>query len=230
MPARRYRLSQRTAGRAAAAESRGAIDFQYDRQGLAWENAQPVSVSLPLREDRYIGDPVVAVFDNLLPDNDDIRRRVAERAHADGADAYSLLSAIGRDCIGALQFLPDGPAPGAAGTSDGRAASGQEIAAILGNLANNPLGIGPDQDFRISLAGAKEKTALLYWKDKWHVPHGTTATTHIIKPQIGKLRNAIDLTPAALKTIICALSCCGTRLACRQIKHHRFRRAPRARS
>jgi serine/threonine-protein kinase HipA len=26
-------------------------------------------VSLPLREDRYIGDPVVAVFDNLLPDN-----------------------------------------------------------------------------------------------------------------------------------------------------------------
>lgn len=94
-------------------ESSGAIDFQYDKQWLAWENAIPVSVSLPLREDRYIGDPVVAVFDNLLPDNDDIRRRVAERAHADGADAYSLLSAIGRDCIGALQFLPDSAAPGA---------------------------------------------------------------------------------------------------------------------
>lgn len=184
-------------------ESSGAIDFQYDKDWLGWENAIPVSVSLPLREDRYIGDPVVAVFDNLLPDNDDIRRRVAERSHADGADAYSLLSAIGRDCIGALQFLPDGAAPGAAGAIDARAASDQDIAGILGNLARNPLGIGLDQDFRISLAGAQEKTALLYWKDKWHIPHGTTATTHIIKPQIGRLPNGIDLTDSVENEHLC---------------------------
>jgi serine/threonine-protein kinase HipA len=70
----------------------------------------------------------------------------------------------------------------------------KEVAEIIGNLARNPLGIGTDQEFRISLAGAQEKTALLYWKDKWYVPHGTTATTHIIKPQIGHLPNGIDLT------------------------------------
>jgi len=184
-------------------ESSGAIDFQYDKDWLAWENAIPASVSMPLREDRYIGDPVIAVFDNLLPDNDDIRRRVAKRSHAGGADAYSLLSAIGRDCIGALQFLPDGTAPGVAGAIDARTASDQDIAAILGNLANNPLGIGPDQEFRISLAGAQEKTALLYWKDKWHVPHGTTATTHIIKPQIGRLSNGIDLTNSVENEHLC---------------------------
>jgi serine/threonine-protein kinase HipA len=175
-------------------ESSGAIDFQYDKEWLAWDNAIPVSVSLPLREDRYIGDPVLAVFENLLPDNDDIRRRVAERAHAGGSDAYSLLGAIGRDCVGALQFLPDGMEPGEAGAIDARTADDKEIAAIVSNLARNPLGIGDDQEFRISLAGAQEKTALLYWKDKWHVPHGTTATTHIIKPQIGTLPNGIDLT------------------------------------
>ncbi|MCK1662002.1 type II toxin-antitoxin system HipA family toxin [Bradyrhizobium sp. 151] len=184
-------------------ESSGAIDFQYDEAWLGWENAIPVSVSMPLREDRYIGDPVIAVFDNLLPDNDDIRRRVAERAHAGGADAYSLLSAIGRDCVGALQFLPDGTAPGAAGAIDARVASDQDIAAILANLANNPLGIGPDQEFRISLAGAQEKTALLYWKDKWHVPHGTTATTHIIKPQIGRLPSGVDLTHSVQNEHLC---------------------------
>lgn len=147
--------------------------------------------------------PVIAVFDNLLPDNDDIRRRVAGRAHAGGADAYSLLSAIGRDCVGALQFLPDGTAPGAAGAIDARVASDQDIAAILANLANNPLGIGPDQEFRISLAGAQEKTALLYWKDKWQVPHGTTATTHIIKPQIGRLPNGVDLTNSVENEHLC---------------------------
>ena len=32
-------------------ESSGAIDFKYDKDWLAWENAIPVSVSLPLRED-----------------------------------------------------------------------------------------------------------------------------------------------------------------------------------
>ena len=65
-------------------ESIGAIDFQYDATWLAWENAIPVSLSLPLREDRFIGAPVIAVFDNLLPDNDAIRRRLAERADAEG--------------------------------------------------------------------------------------------------------------------------------------------------
>ncbi|MFX5752018.1 HipA N-terminal domain-containing protein, partial [Acinetobacter baumannii] len=83
---------------------------------LAWEHAIPVSLSMPLREDRYIGAPVVAVFDNLLPDNRDIRDRMAARVHAEGSDAYSLLSAIGRDCVGALQFLPGGQDPGPAGT------------------------------------------------------------------------------------------------------------------
>jgi serine/threonine-protein kinase HipA len=33
-------------------ETSGAIDFQYDPSWLAWENALPVSLSLPLREDR----------------------------------------------------------------------------------------------------------------------------------------------------------------------------------
>src|SRR5437763_9430565 len=86
-------------------ESSGAIDFQYDKTWLDWENAIPVSVSLPLREDRYIGGPVLAVFENLLPDNEDVRRRLAERSKAAGCDAYSLLAAVGRACIGALQFL-----------------------------------------------------------------------------------------------------------------------------
>jgi serine/threonine-protein kinase HipA len=47
--------------------STGAIDFQYASDWLAWRNAFSVSLSLPLREDRYIGAPVINVFDNLLP-------------------------------------------------------------------------------------------------------------------------------------------------------------------
>jgi serine/threonine-protein kinase HipA len=145
-------------------QASGAIDFQYDDSWLAWEQAFPVSLSLPLREDRFLGDPVIAVFDNLLPDNDQIRRRLAERVRAGGYDAYSLLAAVGRDCVGALQFLPDGADPGPAGGIAGRPVEDKEIAGILGDLKRTPLGVDESGEFRISLAGAQEKTALLYGK------------------------------------------------------------------
>ena len=111
--------------------SSGAIDFRYDQSWLDWPRAIPVSLSLPLREDRYIGAPVAAVFENLLPDNLDIRRRVAERSHAHGSDAYSLLAAIGRDCVGALQFIPDGIEVEPPGPIDARPVSDEEVAAIF---------------------------------------------------------------------------------------------------
>ena len=181
----------------------GAVDFQYDTSWLEWTHAMPVSLSLPLREDRYIGQPVIAVFDNLLPDNDSIRRRMAEHVHAQGADTYSLLAAIGRDCVGALQFLPDDSQPGPAGALEGKPVSDGEITDILGNLASAPLGLGEDEDFRISIAGAQEKTALLFWKNRWYKPLGTTATTHILKPQIGQLPNGINLSSSVENEFLC---------------------------
>jgi serine/threonine-protein kinase HipA len=184
-------------------QASGAIDFQYDENWLAWEQAFPVSLSLPLREDRFIGDPVIAVFDNLLPDNEQIRRRLAERVRAGGYDAYSLLAAVGRDCVGALQFLPDGADPGPAGGIEGRPLEDNEIAGILGDLRRTPLGLDENGEFRISLAGAQEKTALLHWQDKWQVPHGTTATTHILKPEIGRLPNGIDLSQSIENEYLC---------------------------
>ena len=43
----------------------------------------------------------------------------------------------------------------------------------------------PDDDLRISLAGAQEKTALLWWEGKWQMPLGATPTTHIFKLPLG---------------------------------------------
>lgn len=184
-------------------EPSGAIDFTYARVWLDWGDTFPVSLSLPLREDRYIGAPVANVFDNLLPDNESIRRRVAERVGAEGIDAYSLLAALGHDCVGALQFLPDGSEPGPAGSAEGRAVSDDEIAALLANLASAPLGMGDDRDFRISLAGVQEKTALLFKDGRWFKPSGTAATTHILKPQIGQIANGLDLSDSVENEYFC---------------------------
>ena len=181
----------------------GAIDFQYDEGWLGWKHALPVSISLPLREDRYTGDPVIAVFDNLLPDNEQIRRRIAERVKADDRGTYSLLAKIGRDCVGAMQLLPEGQPPGLAGAVEGRAVSDDDIGRKIRELAVAPLGMDDDDEFRISVAGAQDKIAFLYWNGEWHIPHGTTATTHIMKPQIGGLPDGFDLTRSVENEYLC---------------------------
>ncbi|AYJ87420.1 type II toxin-antitoxin system HipA family toxin [Sphingomonas paeninsulae] len=195
-------LNNRLVGRLTK-QSSGAIDFTYDPTWLAWDNALQISLSLPLREARFIGAPVVAVFDNLLPDSRAIRARVAERVGAQGTDAFSLLSEIGRDCIGALQFMPDGIEPDATGPVHGTPVNDGEIEAILTNLARAPLGLDTDDDFRISVAGAQEKTALLRHGGFWIKPSGTTPTTHLFKPQIGQLPNGIDLSNSVENEFYC---------------------------
>jgi len=174
----------------------GAIEFIYADEWLSNERAFPVSLSLPLREDAFRGAPVVAVFENLLPDSESLRSRVAEKVGADGTDAYSLLAQIGRDCVGALQFFSEDDDINFLGLNTilGEEISEEEIEKLLNNLARVPLGLDRDHDFRISVAGAQEKTALLLHNGKWLRPSGTTPTTHILKTQIGQLPSGIDLS------------------------------------
>jgi serine/threonine-protein kinase HipA len=199
----RVLLNNRLVGRLLK-EPGGAISFRYDESWLSWSNTFPISMSLPLREDAFKGDRVVAVFENLLPDSEELRRRVAEKVGAKGVDAYSLLFQIGRDCVGALQFLPDDDdAVYDKSGIKGEPIDDEGIEQLLKTLARAPLGLGEDKEFRISVAGAQEKTALLYHKGKWRKPHGATPTTHILKTQIGTLQNGIDLSNSVENEYYC---------------------------
>lgn len=185
-------------------EPNGSIEFRYDQSWLDWEHAFPVSLSLPLREDAHRGAPVTAVFENLLPDSEALRRRVAEKVGAAGTDAYSMLASIGGDCIGALQFLPDDIEGDITDfTIHGYPIDEEEIERQLKNLKQAPLGLDRDDDFRISVAGAQEKTALLWHEGGWQKPYGTTPTTHILKTQIGQLPNGIDLSNSVENEYYC---------------------------
>jgi serine/threonine-protein kinase HipA len=185
-------INNRLVGRLSK-ETSGAIGFRYDSSWLDWEYGFAISLSLPLRETLYAGDRVAAVFDNLLPDSPSIRKRVAERMGAGGADSYSLLASIGRDCVGAMQFLPDDAPADDEAHIRGEPLTDGEIEDVLANLARAPLGLGQEHDFRISVAGAQEKTALLFHEGKWMRPLGTTPTTHILKPQLGKVPTAFGI-------------------------------------
>jgi serine/threonine-protein kinase HipA len=199
-PPLRVLLNNRLVGYLRKAAS-GAIEFQYDAGWLDWEHALPISLSLPLREDAYRGGEVGAVFDNLLPDSDALRRRVAEKVGAEGSDAYSLLAAIGRDCVGALQFLDSDDDHGC--PVNGEELDDRAIEKLLNGLARAPLGLDRDDEFRISVAGIQEKTALLRLGGRWLKPHGTTPTTHIFKTPIGRLPDGVDLSHSVENEYYC---------------------------
>jgi len=197
-------LNSRLVGEIDMARS-GAISFRYAPDWLAWEHTLPVSLSLPLQEQAHQGAPVIAYLENLLPDNPVIRERVAAKTGAGGTDAYNLLEKIGRDCVGALQFVvgDDFPEPN---SIEGEPVSDAEVAKVLRNLATAPLGI-EDDDFRISLAGAQEKTALLRKGSDWIRPVGMTPTTHILKTQLGELPNGINLSDSVENEFLCMTFC-----------------------
>ncbi|WP_171096749.1 MULTISPECIES: type II toxin-antitoxin system HipA family toxin [unclassified Ruegeria] len=183
----------------------GAISFAYDQDWLSWEHAMPISLSLPLREEAHQGGPVIAYLENLLPDNQAIRERVAARVRAGGTDAWHMLEKIGRDCVGALQFV-SGEMP-EVGALEGEPVSEAQIADMLRSLASAPLGLDADDDFRISIAGAQEKTALLRYDGAWIRPSGLTPTTHILKTQLGVLPAGIDLSDSVENEYFCMSFC-----------------------
>ena len=170
--------------------ARGEMELHYDG---AWTNAdigRPLSLSLPfnLQNLPLKGEKVLNYFDNLLPDSDAIRRRVAERFRTGSTDPFDLLKAIGRDCVGAVQILDEDETPEGFNRIDGAPLSEEDIERHLVetvSLQAFTAARDPDADFRISLAGAQEKTAFLWWKNQWHVPRGATPTSHIFKLPLG---------------------------------------------
>lgn len=181
----------------------GSVSFAYDADWLAWEFAFPVSRQLPLMAGAQSGAHVNAVFENLLPDDTDLRRRIAERTEARSDQPHDLLTAIGRDCIGAMQFLARGTDPGDPFQIEGAPQTEAMIAATIRNLATSPLGMRSGDTFRISLAGAQEKTAFLWHNGAWLKPAGLTPTTHIFKRRMGVMSQGIDMTDSVENEWLC---------------------------
>jgi len=181
----------------------GAQEFIYHDFWLEHRSAIPLSLSLPLTDKTHKGDIVYNYFDNLLPDSLDIRRRIQGKFGEKTSKPFDLLSCIGRDCVGAIQLLSE-QAEVDVKRIEGTPLDENKIANELRNYKTLPLGMSGDQNFRISLAGAQEKTALLLHNGKWHRPTGATPTTHIFKLPIGRIEHAgIDLSDSVENEWLC---------------------------
>jgi serine/threonine-protein kinase HipA len=202
--------------------------FRYARAWADSRRARSLSLSLPLTADLEIrGNVVDNYFDNLLPDNPDIRRRIRERFKTRSTQAFDLLEAIGRDCVGAVQLLPAGQEPIGWNKVEATPLSDDDIVQLLRAVtAVPPLGsteADHDEDFRISIAGAQEKTALLSMGGAWFRPHGATPTTHILKLPMGIIGNFRgDFSDSIENEWLCAQIIRGFGLPIAETAMHRF--------
>jgi serine/threonine-protein kinase HipA len=186
---------------------RGAMEFVYDDAWQAAPDARPLSLSLPLTigGTPHKGEAVQAYFDNLLPDSEPIRRRIQQRFHTPSAAAFDLLAAIGRDCVGAVQILPVGEAPADIRRIDALPLTEAAIAAELAGVTATAGPPGDEPEFRISIAGAQEKTALLFHQGRWCRPVGSTPSTHIFKLPLGLVGNRqADMRTSVENEWLCA--------------------------
>ncbi|QQX80011.1 type II toxin-antitoxin system HipA family toxin [Shewanella sp. KX20019] len=184
--------------------------FQYAAQWLSTPNSRPISLSMPLRKKAYKGDEVYNFFDNLLPDNIEVRNRIVARHNAQSTQAFDLLAKIGQDSVGALQLVACGQKAFDIKKIESKPLSDTALEKVLkGYQSGIPLGmLAEEDDFRISIAGAQEKTALLNLDGQWRLPIKATPTTHIIKLPIGEIQShshTIDMPDSVENEYLCMM-------------------------
>jgi serine/threonine-protein kinase HipA len=187
----------------------GEHRLQYEDSWLASPAGRHLSLSLPFTPGNvpHRGDVVRNYFDNLLPDSDAIRRRMADRFSAGSTDTFDLLAAVGRDCVGAVQLLPLGQLPVGFDQIDSTPLDEAGVERAIDVAISGPrvLGQQDDEDFRLSIAGAQEKTALLRHQGRWCMPRHSTPTTHIFKLPLGLVGNVrADMHDSVENEWLCA--------------------------
>ena len=170
-----------------------ASSFQYDPAWIESPERRVLSLSLPFTPGNIPlrGKMVTDFFDNLLPDTEEIRRRIMTRYGTRSTKPFDLLAAIGRECVGAIQLLPEGETPEGFDRIEGEVLDEKGVEqALNAAISGSPLmAMNEEDEFRISIAGAQEKTAFLFHQGRWWRPSGSTPTTHIFKLPLGLIGN-----------------------------------------
>lgn len=156
------------------------MEFDYD-PGWIQSGGLAISQSMPLQSGQLTVSDSRAhrFFANLLPEAM-ARARIVRRCRIPDND-FALLRALGRECAGALEILPDGNEPddpsshsyeriGDSRLADLQFESGWDFEGLERRPAPLP-----------SLAGAQDKTAVTLFDEQICLPKGTAPSSHILK-------------------------------------------------
>lgn len=178
---RNERLAVRVHGRHIAwltgTSLRPRLEYLPDVVAEYGAGAVLLSLSLPLQSKPITGPAVLNFFDGLLPEGQ-IRAHLSDLYKIPPTDIKGLLVAVGADCAGAVQVLPEGNDP--AGEGKLQPMSQAEIVAAVESLPTWDL--PADYAIATSLGGVQSKILLSREGGRWYWPSGGAASTHIIKP------------------------------------------------
>ena len=168
----------------AADDSSFVYSDDYLDRGSA---AVPLSLSMPLARQHHAVGAIKTWLEGLLPDDADLLRHWQRVTGAASTDPFDLLATpMGLDCAGAVQVCPaDGVDAALSRGSSFERLSDADVARQLSDMRQRT---HVARDVAVpgyfSLAGAQAKIALHRHQGSWHRPHGTAATTHILKPAV----------------------------------------------
>lgn len=164
------------------------LTFAYDPEWIAAGNP-PLSQSLPL-DGELSGRAVRAFFGGLLPEGE-LRKLLALELGVSDENDFSILQHVGGDCAGAISLYVPGNAPRPdRGSVDWL--GDDEVASLIDELPRRPMYAGPDDEYRLSLAGAQDKLPVVVG-DEWRIglPREGRPSTHILKTPIAGLRATV---------------------------------------
>jgi serine/threonine-protein kinase HipA len=169
-------------------DARGRLTFVYDDEWRKVPDAYPLSLSMPIVSKEHGRSVVEAFLWGLLPDNEQVLARWAAKFHVSARNVFALISHVGEDCAGAVQFVtPERLEAIRSGKEDKvEWLDESEVAKRLRLLREDHAAWRLPRDTgQFSLAGAQPKTALLLQNERWGIPSGRIPTTHILKPPTG---------------------------------------------
>lgn len=173
----------------------GRLAFVYEPEWTVSPEAFPLSLCMPLSANVHGNGAIKTWLWGLMPDDPKVLDGWGKRFGVSAVDIVALLSKVGEECAGAVQFAAEDTVDRLLQTepltTDHVALAVQwideaDIALRLRELrANASAGRRTYDTGQFSLAGAQPKTALYESSDgRWGVPTGRWPTNRILKPPV----------------------------------------------
>jgi serine/threonine-protein kinase HipA len=167
---------------------RSGPSFTYASGWIGLKGAFPISVSMPLRSERFAPDTFLPWAANLLPENEQLRT-LGQLLGMARSDVIGLLSAIGGDTAGALSFGQAGRASSVQWRPVGKP---EEVERLIEGLPNKPFLVG-EEGVSMSLAGVQSKIAVAVDDTgRICIPMNGSPSTHILKPDSPHLPGGVQ--------------------------------------
>lgn len=174
---------------------RGGPSFTYASGWLELKGAFPISITMPLKPERFTSDTFLPWAANLLPESEQLRT-LGQLLGMARSDVIGLLTAIGGDTAGALSFSQTGRASSVQWRPVG---TPEELERLIEHLPSKPFLVG-EEGVSMSLAGVQSKIAVaIDGDDRICIPMNGSPSTHILKPDSPRLSGGVQNEAFCLK-------------------------------